>query len=127
MGNFSKSALLLFLFFFLSLAGEGEGWGISIAQAVTDGTDKGYAPASLSDNRQHKIQVLFKPSENAVSAVNLSFPTPGAKNQLSGLVSASPAVEHYLHRLNREYLFRAKGICLSLGNCDIIFPFHYFW
>ncbi|TXK45894.1 hypothetical protein FVR03_11345 [Pontibacter qinzhouensis] len=126
MGNFAKSVLLLFFAFLLPWAEEMEGAGADTAQAIAGNTGEQVISASVAGNELQKVQFSPRPAESFVSAPNTPA-APGAKAQWSGLLGASPALEHYLCHLTRQYLARASGICLSLASCDIIFPFHYFW
>ncbi|MDX5419368.1 MAG: hypothetical protein LPK09_09125 [Hymenobacteraceae bacterium] len=126
MGNSVKHTLLLLFVTLLAWVGIGQGHSrvLPATHAVAGPTEN--APSSYFQSEQIRFEFLLKTGETIGGTVT-NAPAPGSKHNPTDLSGLALPLEQRLQRLVAGSVARARNISLSLGSCDIIFPFHNFW
>ena len=96
------------------------------AKAGDRSADVAQTQSSFSQGSQLRFEFLLKTGETLSGTVT-NAPFSGAKHDTFSLAGLVSQLEQRLQSILVCQLAQAREVTLSLGTCDIIFPFHYFW
>ncbi len=124
MSKLTKTTALFFvaMLFFISLSTENYGLLLTSQLQNTGSENSG----SYLSTEKPNLFFLNRHEERLETSVK-SLPNSKLKNQINDVCSNSISTEVRILSINSGYLSYSVTVYRNLTNCDIVFPFHYFW
>ena len=124
MSKLTKTTALFFvaMLFFISLSTENYGLLLTSQHQNTGSENSG----SYLSTEKPNLFFLNRHEERLETSVK-SLPNSKLKNQINDVCSNSISTEVRILSINSGYLSYSVTVYRNLTNCDIVFPFHYFW